>query len=74
LERAEPTLTAPTSLVTNQSWPNQTHAVEASEVLSDPWNRIAEVGAISTNRVMTVANPLPRSTRRVHRLVTPQRN
>jgi hypothetical protein len=48
--------------------------VEAGEVLSDPWNRIAEVVAVSTNRVMTVADPLPRSTRRMYRLVTPQRN
>jgi hypothetical protein len=53
---------------------NQTYAVEASDVVGGPWNRIAEVVAVSTNRIVTVPDPQPRTAQRVYRLVTPRRN
>jgi hypothetical protein len=53
---------------------NQTYAVEASAVVTGPWDRIAEVVAVPTSRVVTVPDPFPHSSQRVYRLVTPRRN
>ena len=51
---------------------NQTYAVEASAALGGAWNGVAEIPAVSTNRVVTVRDPSPRAAQRVYRLVTPR--
>jgi hypothetical protein len=53
---------------------NQTYAVEASDVVGGLWNRIAEVVAVRTNRIVTVPDSQPRTEQRVYRLVTPRGN
>jgi hypothetical protein len=69
-----PTFESETVLLRFFAISNQTYAVETSEALSGPWHRLAEVVAVSSNRVITVADPPPRPSQRVYRLVTPRVN